>query len=96
MCFSIREHKEINYAKSSRLRYFDQKLDKKLSVDASKSGLGAVLLRKHENKWFSVAYASWAMTSSEKNYAQIEKETLAIGFGTDRFHDYFGMENSLQ
>ncbi len=30
------------------------------------------------------------MTSGipEKNYAQIEKETLAIVFGTDTFHDY--------
>jgi hypothetical protein len=28
------------------------------------------------------------MTISEQNYAQIEKETLAIVFGTHRFHDY--------
>ena len=95
-CVSALESIKKLITQSPILRYFDPKLDTKLSVDASKSGLGAVLLRKHENKWFSVAYASWAMTSSEKNYAQIEKETLAIGFGTDRFHDYFGMENSLQ
>ena len=28
------------------------------------------------------------MASSEINYAQIEKKTLATVFGTDRFQDY--------
>ena len=33
------------------LKYFDPKLDTKLSVDASKSGLGGVLLQKHDSDW---------------------------------------------
>ena len=70
------------------LKYFDPKLDTKLSVDASKSGLGGVLLQKHDSDWFPVAYASRAMTPCERNYAQIEKETLAVVFGTEKFHDY--------
>ena len=70
------------------LKYFDPKLDAKLSVDASKSGLGGVLLQKHHNDWFPVTYGSRAMTPCERNYAQIEKETLAIVFGTEKFHDH--------
>ena len=35
-----------------------------------------------------VTYASGSFTKTEQNYAQIEKETLAIVFGTQRFHDY--------
>ena len=35
-----------------------------------------------------VAYASRAMTSAEQNYAQIEKEMLAIFFATSKFHQY--------
>ena len=33
-------------------------------------------------------YASTAMTSAETNYAQIEKELLAIVFGLERFNQY--------
>ena len=47
------------------------------SVDASAIGVGAVHL--HINK---------ALTPSQENYAQIEKEMLAIVFGCEWFHDY--------
>ena len=56
------------------LKYFDPELDTKLSVDASKSSLGGVLLQKHDNDWFPVTYASRAMTPCERSYAQIEKK----------------------
>jgi hypothetical protein len=74
--------------RSPVLKFFDPKLDTKISVDASKTGLGAILLQKHGDYCFPIAYASRAMTISEKNYAQIEKETLAIVFGTHILHDY--------
>lgn len=75
------------------LRYYDVKLPVTLSVDASKSGLGAVLLQ--ENK--PVAYASRALTETEQRYAQIEKEMLAIVFGAERFHQYiYGKEVDVQ
>ena len=35
-----------------------------------------------------VAFVSRTLSSSEKNYAQIEKEALALVFGVKRFHQY--------
>lgn len=62
------------------LRYCDVNKPVKLSVDASQSGLGAVLLQDNQ----PVAYASKSLTDCQKGHAQIEKETLAILFGYER------------
>ena len=36
----------------------------------------------------TLAYASRALTSAERNYAEIEKELHYIVFATQRFHRY--------
>ena len=59
-----------------------------MSVDASKAGLSAVLLQLHCDDWHPVAYANRAMSKSKRNYSQIEKETLAVVYGSDRFNQY--------
>lgn len=58
------------------LSYFDHKKNVTLSVDSSSTGLGAVLLCDDK----PVAYASRALTSSQMNYSQIEREMCAIHF----------------
>ena len=55
-----------------------------VSFDASSEGLGASLLQGDQ----PVAYASRSLNSSERNYAKIEKEMLAIVFGTSKFHQH--------
>jgi hypothetical protein len=35
-----------------------------------------------------IAYASRALTKTEQNYAQIEKELPAVVFGMEKFHQY--------
>ncbi|CAI5638743.1 unnamed protein product [Oreochromis niloticus] len=70
------------------LAYFDPKRKTKVSTDASKAGIGAVLLQAYGDHWRPVAYASRAMTETESRYAQIEKETLGLVFGFEKFHTY--------
>ncbi|UYV64720.1 K02A2.6-like [Cordylochernes scorpioides] len=64
------------------LKFFNPNGNLTLSVDASSYALGAVLLQNGK----PIAYASSALNSTQQNYAQIEKEALAIKFGCDKFH----------
>ena len=75
------------------LQYFDDSQAVRLSCDASKDGLGAALLQQRDGVWMHVAYASRAMTRTEQNYAQIEKEMLGVTFARERFDCYvYGRE----
>lgn len=66
------------------LKYYDVNKPVKLSVDASSTCLGACLMQENQ----PIAYASKALSKSQQNYAQIEKEALAIKFGCTKFHEY--------
>ena len=55
------------------LAFYDVKKPVTVSCDVSNFGLGAVL---QENK--PIAYASRALTDTEKRYAQIQKQLLAV------------------
>ena len=59
-----------------------------MSADASSFGLGAVLFQKDKDDWKPVAYASRLMSKTERRYAQIEKEALAVTWGCEKFTDY--------
>lgn len=68
----------------SVLKFFDNNSPVLISVDSSKDGLGAVLMQKN----LPCAYASKALTETQKRYAQIEKEMLAILYGCEKFYQY--------
>lgn len=70
------------------LAYYDPTKKLKVSTDASKDGLGAVLLQAEGDGWRPVAYASRSMTKTESRYAQIEKECLGLAYGLEIFHCY--------
>ena len=58
-----------------------------LETDASIQGLGAVLSQlQSDDKPHPVAYASRALSPSERNYGITELETLAVVWGISHFH----------
>ena len=67
------------------LKLFDPTEPITLSVDSPQSGMGAVILQNEQ----PIEYASCALTNTQKSYAQIEKEFMAIQYGLTRFHQYF-------
>ena len=74
------------------LRYYNLREKVTIQFDASQHGLGAVLLQGEQ----PVAYASRALTPTEENYAQIEKELLAIVFACEKFDAYiYGRDSVL-
>ena len=66
------------------LTFYDVSKPVVITCDASKSGLGALLLQ--EGK--PVAYASRALSDAETWYAQIEKELLVVVFAFTKFYYY--------
>ena len=78
---------------SPLLAFYDVNEPVTITCDASGTGLGACLLQNDQ----PVAYASRSLTESERSYAQIEKEMLAIVYACERFNQYiFGKKVECQ
>ena len=62
--------------------YYDVASETAIQYETSESSLGATLLQDGQ----PVAFASRSLSSGERQYAQIEKECLAIVFAFSRFN----------
>ena len=66
------------------LQYYDPSKPVRVQVDASQSGLKAVVMQNGR----PIAYASKSLTTTQQAYEQLEKEALALVFGCEKFHHY--------
>ena len=80
-------------SKNTTLSYLDPKSSTTLQTDASKKGLSAVLLQNYK----PVMFASRALTGSERNYQNLERECLTTIWGMEKFHYFlYGKEFTLE
>lgn len=88
--------KEI-LASDQILTHYSSDLPLILACDASQVGVGCVLSHTFpDGTEKPIAYASKTLNSSQRAYAQIEREALAIIFGIEKFHQYlFGRRFTL-
>ena len=80
---------KMEVSKMRALPYFDVNVETTLQMDASKKGLGACLIQKGK----VICYASRALTKTEQNYQNLEREALGTIWGMEKFH-YFYMERN--
>ena len=75
------------------LPYFNINAETTLQTDASKKGLGACLIQNGK----VVCYASRALTKTEQNYHNLEREALGTIWGMEKFHYFlYGKEFTLE
>ena len=73
--------------------YFNTSAETTLQMDASKKGLGACLIQNGK----VVCYACRALTKTEQNYQNLEREALGTIWGMEKFHYFlYGKEFTLE
>ncbi|CAF5024393.1 unnamed protein product, partial [Rotaria sp. Silwood1] len=70
------------------LRIPDQNLPFKIQTDASKIGIGAVLMQTHPNGDLPLAYLSKKFTTTQMNWPATEQECYAIIYAIEKWHKY--------
>ena len=85
------QHCKEEISKNFTLPYFNPKASTILQIDASKKGLGAVILQNSK----PVMFASRALTGSERDYQNLERESALQPFGSWKNSTTSYMERNL-
>ena len=84
---------KVEISNMKALPYFDVNAETTLQMDASKKGLGACLICKGK----VICYTSRALTKTEQNYQNLEREALGTIWGMEKFHYLlYGKEFTLE
>ena len=71
-------------ASTQVMEYFNTNKPSEIIVDASPTGLGAILTQDGK----VISYASRALSVVESRYSQTDREMLAVVWGTEHYHLY--------
>ena len=84
---------KVEISNMKALPYFDVNAETTLQTDASKKGLRACVIQKGK----VICYASRALTKTEQNYQNLEREALGTISGMEKFHYFlYGKEFTLE
>ena len=65
-------------------------------VDASDIAMGSALMQLEEPNWYNpVYYASWKLSTAERNYLTTEREALEMVYSINKFRHYLLGEKIL-
>ena len=84
---SFRKSKETSII-TQFLVHYSLDLPVVVTLDASPYGLGAVIAHVVDGQNRLIAFASRTLTKAEKNYSQLEKETLVLVYAVKKFKQY--------
>lgn len=84
------EQLKIRLVKDSVLKLYKVNVETELHTDASKCGLGAILLQKdaEDGQLYPIYYASWKTSETEEKYNSYELEVLAVVKTLQKFRMY--------
>ena len=88
-CAEAFEEAKRQITSAGVLIHYNPTLPISMAADASAYGVGAVISHVFpDGSERPIAFASRTLSTSERNYAQIEKEALSLVFGVQKFHRY--------
>ena len=88
-CANAFQQAKGSLVSSKVLAHYDPKLPIRLAADTSAYRIGAIISHVYpDGSEQPVAFASRTLTSAERNYAQLEKEALALICGVKHFNQY--------
>ncbi|KRZ53642.1 Transposon Ty3-I Gag-Pol polyprotein [Trichinella nativa] len=80
------------FSSNAVLTHYDGKKPLVLVCDASQHGIGAVLCHKlSSTQEIPIAFYSRTLSTTKRNYAQIDKEAFAVIAGVKKFHEYLSV-----
>ena len=95
-CQQAFDKARMSVSQAPVLAHYDVTKPIKLYCDASPYGVGACMIQIINGREQPVAYASQTLSQAERNYAQIEREALALIFGVKKFNQYlYGRQFTL-